>query len=90
MAFTKEYYKSLSKAGPTSSSNLHVHIDSFPARGYDGAQITHVAQKLMIKYIRTKRITGDPYDNITLSILERRDGIRDSQTRAQGGDADFG
>ncbi|KAF8860696.1 hypothetical protein BDZ45DRAFT_619452 [Acephala macrosclerotiorum] len=46
--FTEEYHKSLSKAGQTSPSNLHVSIESLPAVGYDDAQITHVARKLMM------------------------------------------
>jgi len=45
--FTEEYYKSFRKAGETSSSDLQVSIDSFPAFGCNDAQIAHVARKLM-------------------------------------------
>ncbi|KAJ8062021.1 hypothetical protein OCU04_009803 [Sclerotinia nivalis] len=45
--FTKEYFNSLEKDSPPSSSKLHVHIKSISVAGYNDAELKDLAQELL-------------------------------------------
>lgn len=45
--FTEEYFNSLEKDSPPSSSKLHVHIKSISVAGYNDAELKDLAQELL-------------------------------------------